>query len=161
MRMGRKLRYEQAERHREQTKRLRKLHLKQQRRDQLKQDLREREELRRRQQEREEREKQQRFSVAARGDPCSIHHASQSLCSRAAGCKWYGRLNGGSGGCVTQGGPNDPNNRKTREKRAVKHSLPFGDPCSIHHASQSLCSRAAGCKWYGRLNGGSGGCVTQ
>ena len=32
----------------------------------------------------------------------------QSACSKAEGCKFYGKAYNGKGGCVTVGGPNDP-----------------------------------------------------
>ena len=36
---------------------------------------------------------------------------NQSDCSKAEGCKFYGKAYDGKGGCVTVGGPNDPNAR--------------------------------------------------
>jgi len=70
----------------------------------------------------------------------------QSACSKAEGCKFYGKAYNGKGGCVTVGGPNDPK------------ANPHQDVC--FGMNQSDCSKAEGCKFYGKAYGGKGGCVT-
>lgn len=61
------------------------------------------------------RDKKKKKNLRPKSDPClAPRFDSQSACAkegRSLGCKWYGRLNNGKGGCVLQGGPNDPKNK--------------------------------------------------
>jgi len=80
--------------------------------DQLKRD----QELQRQKRERLERRKQQKRKqnrgnpfVRLYGGKDKCFGKDQSACDRTTGCKYYGRrAYNGKGGCVTVGGPNDP-----------------------------------------------------
>merc|ERR550534_3622082 len=64
--------------------------------------------------------KENSWSFNPRQDVC--FGMNQSDCSKAEGCKFYGKAYGGKGGCVTVGGPNDPKAGKDAAQKAQVRS---------------------------------------